>query len=296
MNAPVEPVVKVFRAEVTIPPETAIAITNGAGAVALAQEWTIDCAEMAELAADEVRSLEARAEALDKGRKSITEPLRVALTNANGIFMPTYKALIEAAGVIRTKLLTWRRAEEARIAEEKRKAEEIARKARHEAEEKAAAERARAEALAAEERRKALEAVAARDRALVDGNAEEAARLAGQAAAAAQAAESVLARGAASAEAALIEASAAAPVVVAAPAMPSGTGSRQKWEGRLKDEPDAFLRAVLDIAVNKNGLIHLLKFDWSAVNKHAAATKGAMPVDGMIFEDVGTLTISKKGA
>lgn len=294
MNAPTETVIpEVIRAEAVITPEASLALRAGHGAVELAEQWNVDCAEMAEVVTQEVVTVEGRAKALDAARKSITDPLRKALENANGIFMPVIKELEAASTVMRGKLLTWKRAEDARIEAERRAAEEIARKARQEAEAKAASERAAAEAVAVEERRKAEEARKAQEIAAAAGKAEEAMKAAAEAAAAQERANAAIENGQAKAEAAIIEAAATMPVAPVAPPMPKGTGSREKWEARLEDKPDALHRLVKYIAANPQ-FLGLLKIDQSAANKLAGSLKSALKIDGLIVEDVGTLTIRKR--
>lgn len=122
------------------------ALARGAtAALALVNDFEVTDDATFELAADELKSIKAKAAALDERRKSITKPMDDAKKAVMDLFRGPLALLEQAEGVLKGKMLTYqqdqrRKAEEARL-----QAERIAREQREklEAEARALAEAGR---------------------------------------------------------------------------------------------------------------------------------------------------------
>lgn len=122
------------------------ALARGATAVlALVNDFEVTDDPTFELAADELRSIKAKAASLDDRRKSITKPMDDAKKAVMDLFRGPIELLTQAEGILKGKMLTYqqdqrRKAEEARL-----RAERIAheQRAQLEAEARALAEAGR---------------------------------------------------------------------------------------------------------------------------------------------------------
>lgn len=281
MNAPQEFIP--LRAELVPTPEITAAIAEGGGALAAANACEIDSQDMAELANSEMKAVKAAAKKLDELRREFVAPAKQIIESADRMFKPSIEALTAAEGVYKRKLLDWT-AEQQRIAEEARRAQQEAeRKARAEAEAKAAAERARAEQEAAEKRRQAAEAEEARRKAEAEGNRRAAAAAAAAAAKAeAEAREKIEA---AEQKAAIAQMSVQSAPVIAAPVAPAGFVARTNWVAELSpgmDEPAVIAAIAKAITEGRTELLNLLGLNWSAANRLAKSLQAHMSVPGLV--------------
>jgi hypothetical protein len=270
-------------------------LRQGETAMSVAQEFVIDCAEMAQAAANERTDLAVRIDALQARRKKFIEPAQQIIDNAKELFNPAIANLTAAREYLGVGLIEWDKKEKARIAKEKEEREAEERRARQKADQEAAVARARAEEQAAEQRRLAAVAEEARQKALREGNAR-----------AAEAAAAAAAKATEKAEAAIEEGNAAATqahVAVTAMAMPapaavkiSGSSVRENWIAKLNQgltEDDAKALIVNEAATNPQ-MLGLLELNTGAINKLAKALKGAMRVPGYTAKDEPTLAGSRK--
>jgi len=300
MNAPQE-LPKSLTVDLPVTGELVTTI-RPAGAVAEAQEWVIDSADMAQLASNQRTAWASRIDQIKTIRADFLEPAKKIIEAATKWFNPPIEDLEAGRKILGDKLLEWDRAEKARVAEAQRAAEEQARKLRQEAEAKAAQERAKAEAAAKAAREKEEAAREAQRKAEAEGNAAAAKKAAEAAAKASAAAAAALENGEAAAQAAQASAAAqAASVVVPEVTKIAGSSVKSNWVAVLKDgmtEDDALLLICHAIVLEeRSDLLPLLKIDTSArgpLNKLAAALKGAMRVPGYEARDMPTLSGARK--
>ena len=128
--------------DVTDPRALALA-SEAESTLTLAKEYVIDGPEMYGLAADELKSIKAKAKDLDEMRKSMTRPLDDAKKRIMDFFNKPLSFLTEAESLIKRSMLTYDREQERKRQEEEARLRELARqeqeRLRKEAEEKAAA-------------------------------------------------------------------------------------------------------------------------------------------------------------
>lgn len=136
----------------TIPASVAIAAPSSAdlqrgaaSALDLVQSFEVVDAATFEIAADELKAIKRKIDALNEKRLGITKPLDAAKAAVMALFKPPIALLKQAEGILKQKMLGWQR-EEQRKAEEDRLARERAAQAERERLE------AEAKALAAEGR------------------------------------------------------------------------------------------------------------------------------------------------
>ena len=308
-----------FKASVLVTPEIQQAI-RGTGALAVAQAYDVDCADMAQALADERKAWAKRIDRLEAMKKDLIQPAKEALEKMRERLSKWFDAplqdLTAARDLAGQKLLTWEKSEQDRVAKERAVAEAEARKVRQEAEAKAAAERAKAEEMARVERDKAAAAEAERQRQIEEaekqrreGNAKAAAEAERKAkAAAADAAkaqekeQAAIENGAARAEQVQMEAaaqvSAAAPVAEVAKI--AGQSLKDNWVAELKSGvsiEQATLAICKDIAGGRVDLIALVEVSLAPrgpLNKLAAALKGAMNVPGFVAVNRQTIAGARK--
>lgn len=267
-----------------------------AGALALAQVWEIDSAEMAQAASDQRAEWAQQIDEIKKARADFLDPAKRILEAAARWFNPPIEDRESGRKVLGDKLLTWNEKEKARIAAERAQREEEARKARQKAEQEAAAARARAEEQAREERRRADEAEERRRQAEAEGNARAAAAAAAEAAKAKERAEAVVENANARAEQAHVEAAAMALAPKVVETKIHGSTVRENWvavlrQGMSEDQAKAL---IVKAAATNPQLLGLIDIDVSALNKLAKALKGAMDVPGYEAKDVPVLAGSRK--
>ncbi|MBI2798934.1 MAG: hypothetical protein HYX63_01405 [Gammaproteobacteria bacterium] len=266
-----------------------------------AQAYAIDSADMAGLANDELRHIIQRKKQVKEWKTGFVAPAKLIISNAEKLFDPALEALENAEGHLKGLLKGWTELEDRRVADERRKADDEARRIRQEAEQKATAERARAEQQAADERRKAeaaeqerqrAEAEAARARA--EGDKQAAAVAERQAAAAAAEAakreESARAKeeeGEAKAVNAELSAMAtiqAAPQV-AVTAVPNGFGLRDNFVAIVEKDERTTILAIAAVLATRPELVALLKLDMSAANKMAKALRDNANLPGFVVRN-----------
>jgi len=235
---------------VRIPVTTAVANQiKPAGALALAQEFTIDGPEMAQIAADQRKDWAGQIDHIKKMRLDFLNPAKLIVEAAAKWFNHPIEDREAGRELLGQKLLTWDTQEKARISAENAKREAESRRIRQEADAKAAAERARAEEVARAERVKAaaaeaerLRQVAEAERLRREGDAKAAAEAdrkakaaAADAAKATEKAAAATENGEARAQETALQAAAAAtaaPMVEQVKA--SGMSVRSNWIARLQ--------------------------------------------------------------
>lgn len=131
-------------AALAIPDQGALT-TRAQSALGFIQSFTITSAEDYGFAADELRSIKAKANTLEDQRTAITGPINKGLKAINDMFRGPGELLAQAERVIKGKMLAWDQEQERLAAIERRRAEEIAAAARKKLEEEAAARQAEAD-------------------------------------------------------------------------------------------------------------------------------------------------------
>lgn len=255
-------------------PDAAGMLTETEGTLTCVKEIHITSAAMYDLAADELRTIKARAKELDEKRKTITVPLDNAKKAVMDLFRRPIELLAEAEGVLKKGMLTYNDQQEALRRAEQARLDAIAKAERERLEAEARAERARIEAEF--KARAAIEAKAAAE-ALAQAKGKEAKE------AAIRAAEEAAIRAAQDkerqeAEAAAIELTASvitAPVALAAPVAASGTSVRWTWKARCVDKAEL----VKFVSVNPQ-FLNLIDVNDSALNQLARAMKESMKISG----------------
>lgn len=287
-------------------------LARPAGALAVAQAYEVDCAEMAQSLAHERTAWAQRIDAIAAMEKDFMSPVKKAVEEMKakvekwfGATKADYMAARELGG---QKLLAWEQQERLRMEREKAEREDVARRLRQEAEARAAAELAKAEEAAREARQRAAAAEAERarqaaeaERLRSEGNAKAAAEAERKAkTAAAEAARQSEREQAASsngaAKAATIHLEAAAAASSQAPVQEAvkiaGQSTKENWVAVLNDgvtEAQA-LALIVNAIVNdkREDLLALLTVDTAAkgpLNKLAAAQKLHMRVPGFRAEN-----------
>jgi hypothetical protein len=129
-----------------IPSSVAIAAPNAdelrrgaASALDLVQSFEITDAATFEIAADELKAIKVKIDALTEKRMGITRPLDAAKAAVMALFKPPVEVLQQAEAVLKQKMLGWQRAEE-----EKRREAQLAAERAAEAERKRLADEAAA--------------------------------------------------------------------------------------------------------------------------------------------------------
>ena len=303
---------------VMVTPEIQQAI-RGTGALAVAQAYDIDSADMAQALADERRMWAKRIDRLEAMKKDLIAPAKEALDKMRERLSKWFDAplqdLVQARELAGQKLLAWEKSEQERVAREKAVAEAEARRVRQEADAKAAAERARAEEAARVEHHKAVAAEAERQRQVEEaerqrreGNAKAAAEAERKAkAAAAEAAkaqekeQAAIENGEAKAQQATMEAAARVSSTVVTEAVKiSGQAMKDNWLAELRPGTtieQATLAICKDIAAGRVDLLPLVEVNTAPrgpLNKLAAALKGAMNVPGFVAVNKQTIAGARK--
>jgi NADH dehydrogenase/NADH:ubiquinone oxidoreductase subunit G len=136
----------------SVPSSVAIAAPNpeelrrgAASALDLVQSFEITDAATFEIAADELKAIKTKIDALSEKRLAITRPLDAAKAAVMSLFKPPVEVLQEAERMLKSKMLAWQQAEAAKAREAQLAAERAAQAERERLE-------AEAKALAAEGR------------------------------------------------------------------------------------------------------------------------------------------------
>lgn len=247
--------------EVVIDQQTEVIRTEhtneAARMLASAKSFVIDCMEMAEACAEDLRIVKAKLKVLEDKRTELKAPVLEAGRKIDAMFKELSEGYLAAEAVYKKALIGWQDKERIRIEAERKAAEEAARKIREE-QERQAREAAEAARKAEEEARKLAEA----------GKAEEAAAAQAQAAEASQAA--ALAQETADVVAHM------APAPIAAPAKIAGISTSEVW----KCECTNLMDLVKAIAKGEASL-DLITFNQPEANKRAKALKSEFKVPGI---------------
>lgn len=241
-------------------PDSAALTGRAQQALAFIQSFQITDADTYALAADELKSIKAKANSLEDQRTSITGPINQALKGINAMFKGPGEVLAQAERILKTKMLAWQDEQERLAAEERRKAEEAA----------------------AAERRRLAEEAAARQR-----EAEAQAQAAAKAAAegdeqAAQIAQAEAQRAAAEAQAATTTAQMVVAPVVAMPAAKAAGISTAK---KIDFEVTSLHELVKHVAAHPE-LINLLAADTVKLRAYVKGLGLACQLPGVrVFED-----------
>ena len=267
--------------------------------LAAAQSYAIDCPEMYEAAAEDLKAVKTKWKEIEAKRTEIVKPLNEAVKAVNNLFRAPLDYLTQAEGVLKGALLTYdneqeriRKAEQARL-EAVARAEQARLRAEAEAAERAAQEaRREVERIAREAREKAEAQAREAARAIAEAKNEGARKAAQKAAeeAAARAAEEAAAREAENArreaeakeqaeiarEKALEAELMPAPIAMSEKPKVTGLSGREKYKAEVTDM-GAFLQAV----AARPELQNLVRADQSALNKMAGALKSALSIPGV---------------
>lgn len=262
------------------PPEAGRALKIAEQAHELALSIDIDSAEMYAMAAGELQSIKARAKQIDELRFSLTRPLDLAKQRIMDLFRVPSARLEEAETLLKGNMLAFKRAEDERIAAERREAQRKADEERAELrrqQQAAEAEQRRLQEEQAAIERKAQEEAAA----LRKAGDEAAARAAEEAAAQAREQAEIAALAAAEAAADVQQqidladvAPVALPVVAAAKA--DGVSSRQNWKFEITSLADLVRAAAADPQ-----LLAFLQPETKALGQAAKALKGQARIPGV---------------
>lgn len=253
--------------ESILAPVSALAIPDSAAltgraqqALAFIQSFSIDSVETYGLAADELRAIKVRANALEEQRTAITGPINKALKAVNDLFRGPAELLAQGERMLKSKMLGWDQEQERIAAEARRKAEELAATARRKLEEEAAQRQREAEAQAAV----AAKATAAGDDQAASLATAAAQRLQSESQAAATTAQLVV-----------------APVVTVERARATGISTSTKIDFQVTD----LLLLVQHIAAHPE-LINLLKADDVKLRAYVKGVGTACALPGVrVFED-----------
>lgn len=230
----------------------------------IARAYTVDSAEMYALAGDELRTIATRKAALEEKRLGITRPMDAAKKAVMDLFRHPLAVLEEAEGCLRGAMLTWKRAEDARLEAERREAERRAQ------EEAAELERKRQEAEAAE--RKARDEAQA---ALKAGDQEAFAK-------AAEVAEAAAAQREEAEEAAeLAEVAPPVGAMVTAAPKAAGVATRQTWKAEVVSLAELVKGAAEALARGDDTLLAYLQADATALGQVARSLKGRTRIPGV---------------
>lgn len=126
---------------VNLPDERALQ-TQVDSAVATADSYTIDSVEVLTLANDDLREIAGAVKQMDDLRTTFVKPLNDEVKFINDTFRPFIDGLKQARSILEPKIITFQRAEAARVAEEQRRANEAAAAERRKMEEEARAAQA----------------------------------------------------------------------------------------------------------------------------------------------------------
>jgi len=253
---------------------------QGAKDVALAYE--IDSSDMAVAANEELKSIKRRIKIVTEWRAKFIEPANTMVENANALFNPALESLAAGESLLKVGLQSFQAKEAARIEQERRAAEEVARKARQEAEQKAAAERARAAQQAEEANRQAAEAEQARLKAVAEGNSRAAAAAAAESARLQEKAQSIVETGEAKAEAVQIAAATMEAAPVATVTKIAGFTTRKNWIAELATDEQTAKKLICEgIAAGRTELYSMIDINMPAANKMAKALEGNFNVPGL---------------
>lgn len=215
--------------------------TSAQRMLTMAKAYMIDSPTMYDAAAEDLKSVKARAKQLEEQRKAITGPLDSAKKAIMDLFRRPTEFLEQAESTLKSAMLAYQREEQRKVDERNRSVEEAARKERERIEAEARAKLEEAQALAAE----------GNDRAAEEAHA---------AAATMQTAAIV----------------ATAPVVQTHTSKVAGISVRETWKARIIDKATA----LKHIAEHPE-LHGWIDFNMSPINQMAKALKKNMAIPGI---------------
>lgn len=226
-------------------------------AVAIANEYVIDCQELADAAADDLADVKRHMKDANELRMSQTRPLDDTKKKIMELFNPVVDLLGQAEAKHKANILAWNKKEQARIEAERKAAEEAARLIAEQAQ-KEAEESARQ----AEEARKAAEtAIESGDTATAQEALSTAVQAQAQAETAAQVAETVTHM--------------AAPMAKAV-AKTKGVSTTKVWKAECTD-----LLALVKAIAAGDAPIALIEFAQAEANKRAKALQTEFKAAGV---------------
>lgn len=226
------------------------------GLLELAQEFEIDCIEMATIADEELATIKGKIKELDEKRFAITRPMDEAKKRVMELFAPATARLIQAEAHLKNLLIGWNNKEKLRLAEEQRVAAENQRKVAADAE--AEAEKLRRQAIQAD----------------VAGDTETAVQLMEQAEMQSQVAENIQYM---------------APIVGSATKL-GNSSVRSNWKAQMTDK----MLLIKAIAAG-TASVDLVEFAQSVADKRAKALKKEFVVPGIrVYEEDIVASRAKK--
>lgn len=240
-------------------------------ALLVAQAFTIDSPEVYAAAGEELREIAGRMKRLEEARLSITRPMDAAKKAVMDLFAKPLETLQQADKTLRASMLTWKRAEDERIARERAAAEAAAR-----------AERERIEREEREARARAEEARRAAEQAATAEEEDRARELEAEAAAQAQAAAEAVAL-----------AEVAPPVVFEAAPKAEGVATRKVWKAEVVDFAALVKAAAAALERGDATLLAYLEANTTALNGVAKAMKDAARIPGVRVYADETLAVRR---
>lgn len=267
------------------PPEATKAQRAADSMFKLADGMAVDSTQMYELAGSELQSIKERHRAIEAQRVYLKEPFLEGGRRIDAFFKGPLERLDEAARLISSRMLGFKKAEDEKAAKARREAEERAAAERRELERQRQAAEAEQRRLAEEQRRAHEEA----DRRAADARkaGDEAAAREAEEAAYAQAREAdVAAQAAAEASQAAadrLELAEIAPVSLPTvePPKASGISTRQAWKAEVTDLHALIKAAAARLAEGDPTLAALLIVDTKALGQLAKALKGQARIPGV---------------
>ncbi|WP_042295857.1 hypothetical protein [Paraburkholderia bannensis] len=240
---------------------------SASNALATAKAYTIDSADMRDLAARELTKIKSMQKNLDTTRKNITSPLDAVKKSVMDLFRAPTDYLEQAEAVLKTAISTYDREQERRRIAEQAAREEAARQERARLEQEAAARDAAARAEAERIQQEAEAAAQA-------GDVEKAARLEAEAV-------SRVEQGAAEVETLQQTATLITAPIVAPMRATKGVSTRKVWKTEITDK-----LALVKFVAEHPEYLELLDANMPAINKIGLALKAACPIAGVrVFED-----------
>jgi len=107
-------------------PDAVLLVKDAEGILVLAQGYAIDSVQMFELAADELKSIKAKAKDLDDRRKAITKPLDEAKARVMDLFRRPLELLGQAEALLKRAMLGFQQAQEQKRREAEAEARRVA--------------------------------------------------------------------------------------------------------------------------------------------------------------------------
>ncbi|WP_347467575.1 hypothetical protein [Burkholderia stagnalis] len=240
---------------------------SATNALEMAKAYTIDSADMRDLAARELIKIKGLQRDVDTTRKGITRPIDAAKNAVMELFRAPTTYLEQAESMLKTAITTYDREQERKRVAEQARLEEAARQERARLEQEAAARDAAARAEAVQLQQQAVQAAQS-------GDVEQAARLEAEA-------QSRAEQGAAEVATLQTTATLVTAPIAAAPRVTAGVSTRKVWKAEVSDK----LALIRYVAAHPE-YVDLLDANMPAINKLALALKLNCPLDGVrVFQE-----------